>query len=254
MWKNVCFALFLRELQGQFNDKLGLVWAFLEPFAFVFGLAYLRSLFKNSDAHGLPIFVFMLIGLIMVQSFLQPFNKVSSAFKKNKPLYAFRQVQPIAALLVVGFVEYAIKIIVILLSLVAIYLLQNGMAIDNFLLLITLYHLLWLMTISLGCVLGILSAYVPEVQKVVGIFTRPLFFISCVFFSLQDIPQEYWPWLTWNPLVHFIELGRYAVLEAYGDAGVNLSYPAMISLGAFFFAMSLYHLTWKGILSRWPYA
>ena len=71
------------------------------------------------------------------------------------------------------------------------------------------------------------------------------------FFSLQDFSPEYWHWLTWNPLVHFIELARYACYESYGDSGVSFSYAAGSTFVFFFFAACLYHLNWKGILSRW---
>lgn len=250
VWKNVCFALFLRELRSQFSDKLGLAWGFLEPFAFIVGLSYLRSIIRDGDAHGIPVFIFMLIGMIAIQSFLQPFTKIANAFSKNKPLYAFRQVQPIAGLLVGGFVEYSIKVVVIMLACIVIYLMDITFPVNDPILLIILFHLLWIATLSLSCILGIVSAYVPETKKVVGIITRPLFFISCVFFSLQDIPVEYWHWFTWNPLVHFIELSRYACYESYGDRGVSLIFVMQFTLVVFFFAVSLYHISWKGILSR----
>lgn len=249
-WKIVCFALFLRELKSQFSDKLGLAWAFLEPFLFVFGLSYFRALMGGGDVHGMPVIVFMLIGMVLIQSFMQPLNSVASAFKKNKPLYAFRQVQPIAGLLVTAFIEYSIKVVVIVLAGIAFYLLGIELTIDNPLELFFLFNLMWFFTISLSCIIGICTAFVPEIKKMIGLFTRPVFFISCVFFSLQDIPQEYWPWLTWNPLVHIIELARYSVLESYGQNGVSLEYPLYIAIGLFFFAVCIYHMTWKGILSR----
>ena len=163
VWKNVCFALFLRELRAQFSDRLGLAWGFLEPFAFIFGLSYMRSLIRDGDAHGIPIFIFMLIGMVTIQSFLQPFTKIASAFSKSKPLYAFRQVQPVSALLVAAFVEYTIKIIVILLALLTIYLLGVTFPVHDPLLLFLLFHLLWIMTISMSCILGIASSYLPEI-------------------------------------------------------------------------------------------
>lgn len=250
VWKTVCFALFLRELRSQFNDKLGLAWGFLEPFAFIFGLSFARSFIREGDVHSIPVFVFMLIGLVTIQSFLQPFSKVAASFTKNKPLYAFRQVQPISSLLVSGFVEYSIKFVVILLATLAIYLLNIDMELDNLLLLLFIYHLLWVMTISMSCLFGIATVYIPEVKKVIGVITRPLFFISCIFFSLQDIPTEYWHWFTWNPLVHFVELSRYACYEQYGSKGVSLSFISQFTAIVFFFAVALYHLTWKRLLSR----
>ncbi|GGF74875.1 ABC transporter permease [Alteromonas lipolytica] len=250
VWNSVCFALFLRELRSQFDDKLGLTWGFVEPFIFIFGMSYARTFMGGDDVHGIPVFMFMLIGMVGVQTFLQAFPKVANAFSKNKPLYAFRQVQPIAGLLVSGFVEYTIKVIVVLLSVVTVYLLEIPVKIHDPLLLLILFHLLWIMTLSMSCLLGIAASYVQEIKKVVALFTRPLFFISCIFFSLQDIPKEYWHWLTWNPLVHFIELARYACYESYGDAGVSISYVIEFTVAVFFFAIACYHLTWKGLLSR----
>jgi capsular polysaccharide transport system permease protein len=80
--------------------------------------------------------------------------------------------------------------------------------------------------------------------------TRPLMFISCVFFSLQDLPEEFWPYLTWNPLVHFNELARYACFESYGQKGVSLSFTIEITLVFLFLSLSMYHITWKKVLSR----
>ena len=250
VWKSVLFALFLREMQSQFNDKLGLAWAFIEPFAFIFGLSYMRSMMGGGDVHSIPVFIFMMIGMISIQSFITPLNSVSAAFKRNRPLYAFRQVQPISGLIVSCFVEFSIKIVVIILAFIALFLLKIPTQLDNALLLIVIYLALWAFTFSLSCILGIITAYVPEVNKVTGLLTRPLFFISCTFFSLQDIPMEYWHYLTWNPLVHFIELARFACFKSYGDNGVSVEFALASSFTAFFFAVCLYHLTWKGILSR----
>ena len=250
VWKSVLFALFLREMQSQFNDKLGLAWAFLEPFAFIFGLAYMRSFMSGGEVHSIPIIIYMMVGLIFIQSFLTPLNKVANAFKKNKPLYAFRQVQPVSGLIVTGFMEFSIKCVVAFLAFVTIYILNIESSVNDPLLLLTLFLLLWVFTISLSCIIGIATAFVPEFSKIINVITRLLFFISCVFFSLQDFSPEYWHWLTWNPLVHFIELARYACYESYGDSGVSFSYAAGSTFVFFFFAACLYHLNWKGILSR----
>lgn len=250
IWKSVLFALFLREMQSQFNDKLGLTWAFIEPFAFVFGLSYMRSLMSGGEVHSMPILVFMMVGMVFIQSFLTPLNKVAGAFKKNKPLYAFRQVQPISGLLITGFVEFLIKCGVICLAMLTFYLIDLDAGIDNPLLLILIYMLIWIFTLSFSCIVGVISAFFPEFTKILGVLTRPLFFISCVFFSLQDIPRDFWPWLNWNPLVHFIELGRYACYSSYGHNGVSLQFAIGSTFVFFFFAACLYHLNWKGILSR----
>ncbi len=101
-WRNVLFALFLREFQSKFNDKLGLGWAFIEPFVFVFALSYIRSLIRNGDVHSIPIFIFMMTGLVFVQSFMTGVNSISNGAKSTQPLFAFRQVLPINGVMVRG--------------------------------------------------------------------------------------------------------------------------------------------------------
>ncbi|MBU2977829.1 ABC transporter permease [Alteromonas sp. C1M14] len=249
-WRNVIFALFLRELQGKFNDKLGLGWAFIEPFLFILAISFARSLISGKDVHSIPLFFFMMIGLVGVQSFMTCVSTVPNAFKQSKPLYAFRQVQPIAALLTSAFMEFSIKVGVIALLSLAIYLLGMDFELNNPLLLIALFFGLWVFSVSISLIFAVMIAFVPEMNKIKNLFNRPLFFISCVFFSLQDFPKEYWPWLTWNPLVHFFELARYACYESYGDAGVSYEYLIKVTIITLFIGLALYHITWKKILAR----
>lgn len=249
-WRRVIFALFLRELQSKFNDKLGLGWAFAEPFVFVFFLAFGRSLITDSDVHSIPVFLFMMIGLMGIQSFLTCLGSVPNAIKQNKPLYAFRQVQPIAALITAGFMEFCIKLGVTVLIFIAIYLLQMDFQLADPLLLLFLYLTLWIFAISVSLIFGVLNTFVPETGKIKGLLTRPLFFISCIFFSLQDIPPEYWHWFTWNPLVHFIELARYACYPSYGNKGVSINFVLEVTAITFFFSLAIYHISWKKVLAR----
>ncbi|MDO6565481.1 ABC transporter permease [Alteromonas sp. 1_MG-2023] len=244
------FALFLREFQSKFNDKFGLSWAFIEPFIFIAVLSFIRGMISGNDVHSIPLFIFMMIGLVGLQTLTGNLISVSMSIRKNKPLYAFRQVLPIAAVITAGFVELSIKTVVIALLALALYLLGDGFKINDPLLLITLYLLLWLFSVSLGLIFAIAAAFVPEVDKIKSMLTRPLIFISCVFFSLQDMPEYLWPYFTWNPLAHFNELARYACFESYGHKGVSLSFTIKVTIVLFFLSLSLYHITWKKVLSR----
>jgi capsular polysaccharide transport system permease protein len=79
---------------------------------------------------------------------------------------------------------------------------------------------------------------------------RPLFFISGIFFSLQDIPEEYWTYLAWNPLLHAVELSRYAAYPGYGNIGVSDFYLDITTIICVFFALACYHIGWKQAISR----
>ena len=108
-WRSVIFALFLREFQSRFNDKFGLSWAFIEPFIFIAILSFIRGMISGGVVHSIPIFIFMMIGLVGLRTFTTCLNSVSVSIKRNKPLYAFRQVHPISSIVTAGFVELTIK-------------------------------------------------------------------------------------------------------------------------------------------------
>ena len=249
-WRRVIFALFLRELQSKFNDKLGLGWAFFQPFLFIFALSYARSLISGSTVHSMPILFFMLIGMLYIQSFLTSLGPVAGAIKKNKPLFAFRQVQPISAVITALVTEFLIKVGALILLILTLYLIDIDIRVDNPLLCIYLFALLWAFSGAVALIFGIAATYLPEIDKIKMFIQRPMFFISCVFFSLQDVPEKYWPYLTWNPMVHFIELTRYSAFTSYGHAGVSIGFVTSVTLILLFFGLALYHITWKKVLAR----
>ncbi len=63
----------------------------------------------------------------------------------------------------------------------------------------------------------------PTAARLVPILTRPLYFVSGVFFSIEVVPEPYRSWLLLNPLLHANELmraGFFATCEArYADPG-----------------------------------
>ena len=250
IWRDVIFALFAREIRTGFNDKFGLSWAIVNPVAFIFILAFLRGRLDGGETHTIPTFVFIAYGLLFIQSFLQILSVSAVSMRKNKALFAFRQVQPISAVLAGVLFEILIKFFVIIGILVIMYFLGMDIQIANPLLFLACSFLLVLLSMSIGLLFGIAELFMSEMSKIRSFLTRPLFFISGVFFSLQDFPQEYWHFLNWNPILHAIELARYSAYPSYGHAGVSLNYLAACTLIATFLSCCVYYLSWRQAISR----
>ena len=246
----VIFALFVRELQSRFNDKLGLGWAFFEPFLFIAALAFIRGLISGNNVHGIPIFIFMMIGLMGVQLVTTTMNTVAISISRDKPLYALRQVQPISTLLVAGFLELCIKVGVAVMLGLTLYLMEIEFNPDQPLLLLSMFFVAWIMGVASGAILAIGTEFLPELTKIRQFATRPLFILSAVFFSLQDVPQKYWHLLNWNPILHVNEIARYASYEEYGMYGVSIVFILITAAALSFLMMAIYHITWKRILSQ----
>jgi capsular polysaccharide transport system permease protein len=250
IWLDVIYAIFLREVKSQSSDKFGIAWSVISPVIFIFMLSYLRGRMDGGDAHGIPTFFFMTYGLIFVQFFLGLVASTSTGIKKHKPLYAFRQVQPISSILAITILESLIKVFVILVVGVICFILQFDIHISDPLSLLLILFKVAILSMSIGVIFALATCYVPEVDKIRSLIMRPMFFISGIFFSLQDIPPEYWPYLTWNPLLHAVELARYAAYHQYGDTGVSNVYLNLFTLSSLGLALVLYHISWKEALSR----
>ncbi|MGJ7094813.1 ABC transporter permease [Vibrio hannami] len=250
VWGDVIFAIFLREVKSKSDDKFGVAWSVISPVSFIFMLSFIRGRMDGGETHGIPTFFFMVFGMMMVQFFLGTIGSVSRAIQKNKPLYAFRQVQPISSVIAISGFELLVKLFVILFIIAISYLLKFKGQISDPLEVILVLIRIWLIATSIGVLFSLATCFIPEVNKVKEILMRPIFFISGIFFSLQDIPMEWWPYLTWNPLLHAVELIRFSAYPQYGDAGVSFYFLDLCTLVLTFFALACYQISWKQAISR----
>ena len=250
IWVDVIFALFAREIKTSFDDKFGISWAVIQPILFILVLSFLRGRLDGGETHTMPTFVFMAYGLLLIQLFLQTFQSVFTSIKKNKPLYAFRQVQPISSAIASAVFEILVKVFVFAGISTVMYFLNMEIRIDNPLVVILCIFGLWIIAFSLGLLLGVSAFYIPEINKMQSMLTRPLFFISGVFFSLKDIPKDYWWLFDWNPILHAIELSRGAAYGSYGAVSVNLEYFCILMICLLFVSLSVYTVYWKNAISR----
>jgi capsular polysaccharide transport system permease protein len=250
IWRDVIFALFAREIRTGFNDKFGLSWAIINPVIFISVLSFIRGSLGGPETHTIPTFTFMAIGILYIQSFLQTLGGSARSINQNKALFAFRQVQPLSAVLAGALFSLLIKITVIIVTIIIMYFIGIELNISNPLLFLACFILLWLSAVALGLIFGIAELFVKEIGKVRELVSRPMFFISATFFSLQDIPRQYWSFLDWNPVLHAIELSRSAVYSTYGSEGVSLEYLSGTVLVLCFFSLATYHICWKQAISR----
>ncbi|PMG75688.1 ABC transporter [Shewanella sp. 10N.286.51.B7] len=250
VWTDVIFAIFLREIKSKFSDKLGVSWAVAQPVSFIFVLSYIRGSIDGGDTHTLPTFVFMLYGMICIQLFLTTLTSTSGSIKKNKQLFTFRQVQPIASVIAVALFELINKVAVIGVLAIIMYLFKIEILIYDPLRILAYLICIWLLATSIGMLFALVRAFIPETDKIRTLLQRPLFFISGVFFSLQDLPEKIWIFFQWNPILHAIELSRFAAYPGYNALGVSELYLFLVTITLTFFSLCCYTLSWKQAISR----
>ena len=250
VWRDVIFAIFVREIRSNFNDKFGIAWAVISPVAFILILSFARGRLDGGTTHSMPTITFMAYGLMMLSFFTGTLTAGATCLSKYRSLFAFRQVQPISALLASMIFSLLLKIAIIFTLGLLLFFINIDIQMAHALYVILNVLSLWIMAGSIGIMFGLAESFIPEIGKLRGLLTRPLMFISGVFFSLQDMPQEFYPYLEWNPLLHAIELSRQAAYPSFGAIGVSQSYVLECTLIFLFFGAACYHISWKQAISR----
>ncbi len=250
LWCDVIFAIFIREIRTGFNDKFGLVWAIVSPLSFIFALAFMRGIADSSEVHGIPIFIFMLYGMLYLQLFLGVMEKTAGALRKHRELFAFRQVQPMSAFISAALFEMLVKIVVSIVIYVILIMIKVEHRIDFPIELLFSFVLIVVNALSVGIIFAVIEMKITEFTKIRGMLIRPLFFISGAFFSLQDFSEDIWPYLNWNPILQGIELARGSAYHEYGYHGVSFGYLATFTIVSLFLSLMIYHISWKSLLSR----
>lgn len=250
VWKDVIFAIFLRDIKSKFSDKLGISWSVISPLLFIMLLTFIRGHIDGGETHSMPTYFFMAFGILYVRFFMESVSSVSNAIKANKALFAFRQVQPISAFISSSVFELLSKFVVALLIILIGYFIGVPIALYNVLGVIFCFVSLWLLSVGVGILFSLAQCYVIEVGKIKAFLLRPIIFVSGAFFSLRDLPREYWVYFDWNPILHAIELTRYYSTPTYGDIGVSLSYLVIVTVLLFFLSLCCYQALWKNAISR----
>lgn len=83
-----------------------------------------------------------------------------------------------------------------------------------------------------------------------SIATRPLFLVSAIFYTFDDMPQAVQAVLWYNPLVHVIGLMREGFYPMYNPLYVSEIYVIIVSLLCLFFGLVLLGRYHRDILNQ----
>ena len=208
------------------------------------GFSFLRG--SNRYAAGgstdmyFNIVVFIASGFALAFLFRQGAIKALSGLKLRAPLY-YKRVQPLDILLALLVNDFrAISTISLgIFGLVwyftwSFQLASPGLAIGVYLLTV-------LMALGFGICLVFLGQFNKWVTRILKrIFNRVIIFTSGIFFATFELPEYTRPFVTWNPILHAVELFRYSMNNQYPIPDISLSYLVWCSTVLFGFSLILY--------------
>jgi capsular polysaccharide transport system permease protein len=226
----VIHALILREIQSRFGrQRLGFLWALLEPLLFVSVLTVIFSLRGRYHPPGMTLVLFLITGISPFLLFRHTMRRGIRGQEANNRLLAFPQVQVMDIAVARFLLELCIGITVFVILLVGVGLLdlepidiQYPLGVLAGILIMGLYGF------ALGLVFGSLMPMFPGIGNFIQIFLgRPLFFVSGVFFTIEMVPREFRHILLVNPLFHVLEWLRSMFFTQYESRYADMAYSGI---------------------------
>lgn len=249
VWK----ALFLRESISRLSAGRGAwVWLLAEPIIHVAIMLVIFTVIRVKVVGGIDVLAWLIVGLTFISVYKRTSSQVQNAINANKPLFAYRQVRPVDTLLARGFLEGFLAFIIILITCIsAIFLLDVDLIPDEPDKVLLGFLGMWLMGLGFGLVASVATQLIPELGKILGMLSTPIFMTSGAMIPLHSISEPYRSWLLYNPLVHGLETARQGVSSYYhAVTGTDLSYLYQFALVTIFLGLALHARFEAKILSQ----
>lgn len=225
-------ALMVREMITRYGrSPLGYLWAVIEPAAVIALLSLIFSQIAHTPPEGRSFPLFYATGYVAFHWFHDISSVTARSVHVNRALLAFPKVSALDTVLARFLLQALTGLAVAGIVFGAILLVFED-PVDP--------EPGWLMTgfglaMGLGLGLGLANVWLFAVSRsweiAWNIVSRPLFLISCVFFSFESLPRAVQEVLWYNPLIHVVGAVRAGIYPTYDPVHVAPGYVAAIALG-----------------------
>jgi ABC-2 type transport system permease protein len=211
--RNVLWTLVIRDLRVRYSQSvLGYVWTILDPLmmSLIYFVIFVYVFRRNSLGHD-PYFLFLVAGLLPWQWFSGVVQESSRALIQDSKLVRStnlpREIWVARVVLSKG-VEYVLSLpVLVFFSLV--YALNGKAHLNGWLVLLPLGIVVqFVLLVGIGLILAPVTALVNDMQRVINILVRMLFYMTPVIYTSRLVPAPY-DKLTWlNPMTGVLEMMR----------------------------------------------
>ncbi|MEM7296363.1 MAG: ABC transporter permease [Pseudomonadota bacterium] len=244
-------ALMLREMTTTYGRSLGgYIWAILEPVAGLALITFILSIVFTAPPIGTSFALFYASGFLAFMLYLNVSTKVSQTIRYSKALLFYPRVRYIDALVARFALNMITEMVVAALVLGAIL----SVLVDQVHLDVTAFVLAIAMGGALALGIGTLNCYLMARfdlwERAWGIFSRPLFIVSSIFFLYETVPHPWRDALWWNPLVHVIGQMRRALYPTYEGQFVSPAYVFGIALACMALGLAALNRSYRDLINN----
>lgn len=224
-------ALILRETRTRFGKtQLGYFWALAEPVALVVTFTLMFMALGRPALFGDNLFLFFATGVLPYQIYRRVCTFVMSALEANQALLNYPVVKQIDTMIARALLEIATGLVAIILIFGVLILFFECQPPARFLAVVAAIGLMALLGFGTGVINAVLSVRFDSWKNIEGMLSRPLFFISGIFFLPETLPDKVRDILSWNPILHAVELMRYGFYFNYRAYGLDVTYVLLWAL------------------------
>lgn len=244
--RTIVWTLVQRDLRVRYsNSLLGYVWTVLDPLlmASVYFVVFTFIFKAGARVADRPYFLYLLSGLLAWQWFTASVNDTTKSLIQEARMVRStnlpREIWVIRCVVAKG-VEYIFSLPV-LVGFVIYYLVRGRVDLDWELVFFPVGILLqFLLLVGLGLVLAPLTVLATDMQRVVRILLRFMFYLSPVLYGTHALPEWLRAVLVFNPLNGILSLyrgGLFARGVSWVDVGISTAITAvLLVLGFWLFA------------------
>ncbi len=221
-----------REMRGRYRDSfLGSAWTLIQPLAMTGVYYFLFSfLFPNNDIQNYPVFI--LTALVLWNFYANCLILGSTAIMSSadivRKVWFRRELLPMAVV-----IANAITTLILLAVIIPIDVIVSPAALTTVALVPVFFVLLMLLCFGIACILATLNVFYRDISHLVTVVILPLFFMTPVFYSLDNFPRQPPDWVIdilryGNPITPYIESIRAVALEGVLPGFTLLAYCAVV--------------------------
>ena len=186
------------------------------------------------------IYIFLGTGFIFFRFFRVLLIQSLNAIEANKSLFLYRRVKPIDTLLARWLIQFFLNLLIYF-GLISLSLFNNIVVLKNFPLLIICYFTVSILFLGISITMMIVGSRFSWIKLTMPFLIRPLFFTSGVIFTINDVPRNFHPYLTWNPVIHSIEIARHSFTDEFPlNESVSYSFLLITSFVMITFSLLMY--------------
>jgi capsular polysaccharide transport system permease protein len=237
---NVIVALTIRDLQSLMKSyNYGFAWALLEPIMFIGLMRVARSAFKGLTPPDMPPTTFLIVGIIPFYLYVASVSAVYKAVAEPDNMLQFPRVTPIDLAISSALSDFCIYITIYAVFLIPASIYEHVFPPENGLKVIAVVITMWVMGVALGFVVGTAARVFPPIKQFVGYYNLVNRMAGGMLFVITMFPSVYWPYLTWNPILHCSEMIRDGWFVTYTSPVADPMYVFYCILGLLLLGLSL---------------